>query len=37
MIDKNDPLYKIFMKHGWSWGGNWSNKKDYQHFEKNID
>lgn len=33
-IDKNDALYKIFIKHGWSWGGNWSNKKDYQHFEK---
>lgn len=21
---------------GWSWGGNWKSKKDYQHFEKNI-
>lgn len=33
-ISKNDELYKIFIKHGWSWGGNWSKSKDYQHFEK---
>lgn len=36
-VNKNDELYKIFVKYGWSWGGNWSGKKDYQHFEKNID
>lgn len=36
-IDKSDELYKIFIKHGWSWGGDWSNKKDYQHFEKKIN
>lgn len=35
-IDKNDALYKIFIKHGWSWGGNWSSSKDYQHFEKKV-
>lgn len=35
-INKNDELYKIFIKYGWSWGGNWSKSKDYQHFEKNI-
>lgn len=35
-IDTNDELYKIFTKHGWSWGGNWKDKKDYQHFEKDI-
>ena len=35
-INQNDELYKIFTKYGWSWGGNWSGKKDYQHFEKNI-
>lgn len=33
-ITKDDPIYKLFIKHGWSWGGNWLNKKDYQHFEK---
>ncbi|MCI8654883.1 MAG: M15 family metallopeptidase [Clostridia bacterium] len=33
-IKKNDILYKIFKKHGWSWGGDWTRNKDYQHFEK---
>lgn len=36
-ININDDLYKIFIKHGWSWGGSWSNKKDYQHFEKQVN
>lgn len=35
-INENDPLYKIFAKYGWAWGGNWKNKKDYQHFEKDF-
>lgn len=35
-INQNDALYKIFINHGWSWGGNWSKSKDYQHFEKKI-
>lgn len=33
-ISKNDDIYKIFAKYGWSWGGDWKSKKDYQHFEK---
>lgn len=33
-IQKSDALYNAFVKRGWSWGGNWRNKKDYQHFEK---
>lgn len=28
------PIVKIFLKLGWSWGGNWVKSKDYQHFEK---
>ena len=36
MIKKGDNLYNAFIKRGWSWGGNWKGKKDYQHFEKNI-
>ena len=36
LIKKNDALYKIFINHGWSWGGDWRTKKDYQHFEKKI-
>ena len=35
-INKDSEIYKIFIKHGWSWGGDWKNKKDYQHFEKEI-
>lgn len=34
MIDKNDLAYKLFIKHGYSWGGNWKSHQDYQHFEK---
>lgn len=33
-IDENDLCYKLFMEHGFSWGGNWNSLKDYQHFEK---
>ena len=25
---------QIFLRHGWKWGGQWRNGKDYQHFEK---
>ena len=31
---KNDKATKIFKKHGWKWGGDWSGVKDYQHFSK---
>lgn len=34
MIHKNDTVYKIFKKYGFTWGGEWSSQKDYQHFEK---
>ena len=34
MIKKGDALYNAFIKRGWSWGGEWNGKKDYQHFEK---
>lgn len=33
-IDENDLCYKLFISHGFSWGGSWKNSKDYQHFEK---
>ena len=32
-IDENDLCYKLFIEHGFTWGGSWSNSKDYQHFE----
>lgn len=33
-IDKNDLCYRLFIKHGFRWGGSWRSLKDYQHFEK---
>lgn len=33
-IDENDLCYKLFKKHGFTWGGNWNSVKDYQHFQK---
>jgi hypothetical protein len=33
-ITKNDLCYRLFMQHGFKWGGNWRTVKDYQHFEK---
>ena len=32
-IDENDLCYKLFIQHGFSWGGNWNSCKDYQHFQ----
>ncbi len=34
MITHKDTAYKIFKKYGFTWGGDWVNSKDYQHFEK---
>ncbi len=33
-IDENDLCCKLFLQHGFTWGGNWNNVKDYQHFQK---
>ncbi|GHU56832.1 hypothetical protein AGMMS49975_20930 [Clostridia bacterium] len=33
-IRKDDICYNAFLSRGWSWGGDWTNPKDYQHFEK---
>lgn len=33
-IRKDDVCYKAFTKRGFSWGGEWKNSKDYQHFQK---
>ena len=33
-ITKGDLCYRLFIEHGFSWGGNWRSSKDYQHFEK---
>lgn len=33
-IDENDLCYRLFIEHGFTWGGNWNSSKDYQHFQK---
>lgn len=34
MASDEDICYSTFAKYGFSWGGNWENPIDYQHFEK---
>lgn len=36
VITHEDLAFKVFTAHGFSWGGDWSNPKDYQHFEKKL-
>ena len=36
-IDEEDLCYKLFLDHGFIWGGNWNSSKDYQHFQKSLD
>ena len=33
-ITPQDLCYRLFIQHGFRWGGNWRSLKDYQHFEK---
>ncbi len=33
-ITKGDLLCRTFAKYGFTWGGSWKSKKDYQHFER---
>ncbi len=32
-IEKGDLCYKLFIEKGFEWGGEWTDRKDYQHFE----
>lgn len=32
----DDPCVRIFKKYGFTWGGDWKNSKDYQHFERKL-
>ena len=32
-IDHEDLCYRLFIEHGFEWGGDWEDRKDYQHFE----
>lgn len=37
MILKDDLCYRLFIEHGFTWGGEWKSIKDYQHFQKSAD
>lgn len=32
-IEEEDLCYQLFKKNGFTWGGDWTSVKDYQHFE----
>ena len=36
-IVKGDLCYNLFSEHGFEWGGEWEDRKDYQHFEIPTD
>lgn len=33
-IIADSMIVKFFLSRGWEWGGNWTDRKDYQHFQK---
>lgn len=33
-IKRGDRAHRLFMMHGFKWGGDWKSLKDWQHFEK---
>lgn len=33
-IEEGDLCRQLFLEYGFTWGGDWENPKDYQHFEK---
>ena len=35
MIRRGDAAWQAFAAVGWTWGGDWSSPKDYQHFSAN--
>lgn len=37
MLTENDLAVQLFLQHGFSWGGYWEGRNDYQHFEKNFN
>lgn len=34
-ITRGNLCYRLFKRHGFTWGGDWRYSKDYQHFERN--
>lgn len=35
-IDEDDLCYKLFLEHGFTWGGHWNDAKGYMHFQKPV-
>jgi D-alanyl-D-alanine carboxypeptidase-like protein len=35
MVMRGGVVWRAFRAAGWSWGGDWSGEKDYQHFSSN--
>ena len=35
-IDHDDLAFKLFIREGFTWGGDWNGEKDYQHFDYKI-
>ena len=33
-LKRGDLCHRLFMEHGFRWGGDWNSLKDYQHFER---
>ncbi len=33
-IEEGDLCHRLFVEHGFKWGGSWNSLRDYQHFEK---
>lgn len=33
-LTADGPIVQFFKSRGWEWGGDWTDRKDYQHFEK---
>ena len=33
-IERGDLCHRLFLEHGFLWGGSWTRSKDYQHFER---
>ena len=31
-IERSDLCFRLFAEYGFSWGGDWADEKDYQHF-----
>jgi D-alanyl-D-alanine carboxypeptidase len=34
LITADDPVVRAFVRIGWGWGGEWTGKRDYQHFSR---